>query len=298
MAEAPMASISMATVIGRAAPPLRAILKVKVKLEAITRALRNTTPASPVLPCMAATAASKSHSQRYQVRPCMVAEKGSARGIERVSRISSPLRICQPVPASPRSRGARAPTVRLSTSRMKIRSATEGIRKRFHAAGRDTGSASCAGFDFRPSSASGCNSRLSPKASCYLIALASGMEGQKSDADAHVMQQMIGEAGGDGQAQQRMHETQGNNRSVTAKHLAEEKPACESGNRQHGIWQVNNGEQERGQEYGAAAADQRLHAQVEERLQGELLHERPHSVLPRGMPRHNPDGRKAQTGNR
>src|SRR5215469_14183475 len=155
---------------------------------------------------MAATAASKSHSHPYQGRPCMVAEKGSVRVIERVSRISSPLRICQPVPASPRSRGARAPTVRLSASRIKIRSETEGIRNRFQAGGRDTGSAFSTGFDFRPSSASGCNSLLSPKASCYLIALASGMEGQKSDADAHVMQQMIGETGGDGQAQQRMHQ--------------------------------------------------------------------------------------------
>ena len=56
----------------------------------------------------------------------MVDEKGSVRGTECVERISSPLRMCHPVSASPSNRGARTPMVSDKRRTTKIRSDTDG----------------------------------------------------------------------------------------------------------------------------------------------------------------------------
>ena len=45
------------------------------------------------------------------------------------------------------------------------------------------------------------------------------MKGQISDADTHVMQEVVREAGRDRQAQQRVHNSQRDNRPIAAKQL-------------------------------------------------------------------------------
>src|ERR1700733_4241448 len=104
---------------------------------------------------MRAAAPSKSHSHAYQRCPFIVAEKGSVRVMVPVRSIKSPLRICQPVPASPSSLGANAPIVRLNTSRMNKRSVTEGSRKRIHGGEPDVVAVVSEELDFGPSSIEG-----------------------------------------------------------------------------------------------------------------------------------------------
>src|SRR6266576_5726037 len=63
----------------------------------------------------------------------MVDENESMRGTECVASINSPVRICHPMPASPNSFCGSLPVESPITSRTKIRSLTEGRRKRLHA---------------------------------------------------------------------------------------------------------------------------------------------------------------------
>src|SRR5438094_2016481 len=83
--------------------------------------------------------ASYSHSHAYQVRPAMVTENGSVLVMECDCSISSPLRMCHPMLASPSRRGARTPAVIVTSRMMKIRSLADGARKRNQAGGLCSG---------------------------------------------------------------------------------------------------------------------------------------------------------------
>src|SRR5579862_2262628 len=77
---------------------------------------------------------SYSHSHAYQACPPMVMENGSVRVTVCVRSICSPLRICQPMPASPSRRPDSAGPQIAANKIMKIKSLTDGIRNRNHAA--------------------------------------------------------------------------------------------------------------------------------------------------------------------
>src|SRR6266567_6979626 len=62
----------------------------------------------------------------------MVEENESTRGIACVARICCPVRMCQPIPASPRRRTDSAVKASAPSRATKIRSATEGIAMRTH----------------------------------------------------------------------------------------------------------------------------------------------------------------------
>jgi hypothetical protein len=62
-----------------------------------------------------------------------VEEKGSSRGIACVARISCPVRMCQPIPASPNNRTDRVVNTNRPNSATKIKSPAEGKSHRTHA---------------------------------------------------------------------------------------------------------------------------------------------------------------------
>src|SRR5579862_180336 len=82
----------------------------------------------------------------------MVDEKGSVRGTECVWRISSPVRMCHPISGSARGRFDKGPESSDQKRKMKIRSRTDGMRKRN---AREPGSVG--GITMRNSSVSGFN---------------------------------------------------------------------------------------------------------------------------------------------
>ena len=110
------------------------------------------------------------------------------------------------------------------------------------------------------------------------------MKSQVSDSNAHVVENAIGEADGDGHPQQSMRETKRNDAAVAAKHLAEKQSADESAECEDGAGQVRGGKHEGGGHDRGTAAEQRFQTQVEERLQDEFLQHRPDCVLPGRMP--------------
>jgi hypothetical protein len=72
---------------------------------------------------------SYNHSQAIQgFRICE--EKGSTRGIECVASISCPVRMCQPIPASPNNFADSGVNTSEPSSATKIKSATDGISQR------------------------------------------------------------------------------------------------------------------------------------------------------------------------
>jgi len=88
------------------------------------------------------------------------------------------------------------------------------------------------------------------------------MKGQISDADTHVMQEVVGEAGRDRQAQQRVHNPQRDDRPIAAKHLAKEQASEKSCHRQHRTRQVNASKEQTASEHGSTAAEQRFEKNV------------------------------------
>src|SRR3954452_186792 len=96
-------------------------------------AVKKTTPFSPNPRWILAITTSYNHSHAYQVCPPLVTENGSVRVTEWVCSICSPLRICQPMLASPNKRVDRAPPLIATSKVIKIRSVVEGARNRNHA---------------------------------------------------------------------------------------------------------------------------------------------------------------------
>src|SRR5690348_3862591 len=70
---------------------------------------------------------------------------------------------------------------------------------------------------------------------CYAIRERLGMEGQIRYAHTHVMQNAVGEGGGDGQSKQGMHNAQGVDIAIAVKHLTKEQPARQRSQGEDGI---------------------------------------------------------------
>src|SRR5262249_29666392 len=143
MLEAAIARARNGSVINRKAPRRTAKWSANANTAAIIKAAKNATAFSPAQECRGATTRSKQYSQAYHVWPCIVAEKGSVRVIACVCRISSPLRMCQPIPASPRSRDeSQVPLSAMSNSR-NTRSPAEGSRYRSRVVDRIASAEGC-----------------------------------------------------------------------------------------------------------------------------------------------------------
>src|ERR1700730_4696025 len=160
--EAPRERASRTTPASRSAPRRRLKRSVNAKVMAMTTAVKKTTPFSPKRRWMPPIATSYSHSHAYHVCPPMVTENGSVRAIECVRSISSPLRMCHPMLASPNRRGASAPPVMAASSTIKIRSLAEGTRNRNHAGGGAACGARVSGLRERVSICAGFQSKVCP----------------------------------------------------------------------------------------------------------------------------------------
>src|SRR5580704_15776447 len=110
---------------------------VQANNPAIIKAVNSTTPFSPAALSSQPTTTSYSHSQANQgwlpVTEEVIGENGSVRGISCVARISCPVRICQPIPASPNKRTDRGVNTSRLTSTTKSKSPADGTSHRTHA---------------------------------------------------------------------------------------------------------------------------------------------------------------------
>src|SRR5450755_3348573 len=132
-----------------------------IKKTAATKAAHSqTTPFSPQARWRTPSTTSYSHSQANQGWPCMVEEYGSVRGNVCLARICSPVRMCHPISASANGRFDKETASKDQNRNMKMRSRTEGSRKR---KADELGSAE--GIKGRRSSV--CGGRLRKLAECF-----------------------------------------------------------------------------------------------------------------------------------
>ncbi len=109
---------------------------------------------------------------------------------------------------------------------------------------------------------------------------------QESDAHAHVMQNAIGQAGGDRQSESGMDESQRKDIAIPPKHLAKEQRTQKTQSRQQRTRNMRDGKQYGGRPDCPSPTEDSLQPHKKERLQDELLYQRPNCILPCSRPRH------------
>ncbi len=98
------------------------------------------------------------------------------------------------------------------------------------------------------------------------------------EADSHVVIDAVGHGERDGQSQQRMHDADRPQVAVTRKYRGEQQSSDECADREHGIGEMRAGKYQGGVDDCPAGAKHLLEIQEEERLQDELLLERPQAI--------------------
>jgi len=106
------------------------------------------------------------------------------------------------------------------------------------------------------------------------------MKAYVSDSDAHVVQPVIGEGGGNGKSQRAVNDSQRVKVPKAAKEFAEQNPSAERQQRQQRAWNVHDCEKGSRGQNRSSRANQRLQPYEEDALQDEFLREGPDNVLP------------------